>query len=54
MCRYESRLEILEWLRVWVISAAICTGISGLLYVWDGSRQLSAHSAASPKLEANS
>jgi cardiolipin synthase len=30
---------------------AICTGISGLLYVLDGSRQLSAHPSSSPKLK---
>ena len=41
-----------NWLRVWVFGAAICTGISGLLYVWDGVRQLSAHPASSPKTEA--
>jgi len=41
-----------KWLRVWVFGAAICTGISGLLYVWDGVRQLSAHPASSPKTEA--
>lgn len=40
-----------KWLRVWLFAAAICTGISGLLYVWDGSRQLSAHPASSPKTE---
>jgi cardiolipin synthase (CMP-forming) len=40
-----------KWLRVWLLAAAICTGISGLLYVWDGSRQLSAHPASSPKSE---
>jgi CDP-diacylglycerol--glycerol-3-phosphate 3-phosphatidyltransferase len=38
-----------KWLRLWLLAAAICTGISGLLYVWDGSRQLSAHPASSPK-----
>lgn len=38
-----------NWLRVLQLAAAICTGISGLLYVWDGSRQLSAHPASSPK-----
>lgn len=38
-----------KWLRVWLLAAAICTGISGLLYVWDGSRQLSAHPASSAK-----
>lgn len=41
-----------KWLRVWVLGAAICTGISGLLYVWDGSRQLSAHPASSPESES--
>jgi len=40
-----------NWLRVWLLAAAICTGISGLLYVWDGSRQLSVHPASSPKTE---
>ncbi len=38
-----------EWLRVLTLATAICTGISGLLYVWDGSRQLSAHPSSSPK-----
>jgi cardiolipin synthase (CMP-forming) len=37
-----------SWLRALTLGAAICTGISGLLYVWDGSRQLSAHPSASP------
>ena len=37
-----------RWLSVWTIGAAVCTGISGLLYVWDGSRQLSAHPTSSP------
>jgi cardiolipin synthase len=40
-----------KWLRIWVFAAAICTGISGLLYIWDGSRQLSAHPASSAKRE---
>jgi len=30
------------------LGAAVCTGISGLLYVWDGVLQLSAHPASSP------
>ena len=37
-----------KWLPAWTLSAALCTGISGLLYVWDGSRQLSAHPSSSP------
>ena len=32
---------------VWTYSAAICTGISGLLYVWDGMKQLSSHPTSS-------
>ena len=39
-----------RWLTIWSFSAAVCTGISGLLYVYDGVRQLS----ASPKAEATS
>jgi cardiolipin synthase (CMP-forming) len=38
-----------RWLLVLTIAAAVCTGVSGLLYVWDGSRQLSAHPSSSPK-----
>jgi cardiolipin synthase (CMP-forming) len=38
-----------SWLRTLALGTAICTGISGLLYVWDGSRQLSAHPSSSPK-----
>ena len=36
-----------RWLRVWTIGAAVFTGISGLLYVWDGVKQLGAHPASS-------
>jgi len=39
------------WLRVLALGTALCTGISGLLYVWDGTRQLSAHPSSSPKSE---
>lgn len=31
-----------RWLAAWLYGAGICTGLSGLLYVWDGVRQLSA------------
>jgi len=37
-----------QWLFLWIVSAAVCTGISRLLYVWDGVRQLSDHPASSP------
>jgi len=40
-----------RWLMVWTLGAAICTGGSGFLYVWDGVRQLSAHPSSSPKSE---
>jgi cardiolipin synthase len=36
-----------KWLFRWCIAAALFTGISGLLYVWDGIRQLGAHPASS-------
>ena len=42
---------LLKWQSGWLdeiaLAAAICTGISGLLYVWDGVRQLSAHPTSS-------
>src|ERR1051325_4021786 len=31
-----------RWLVIWTLSGALCTGGSGLLYVWDGGGQLSA------------
>ncbi|HLH55393.1 MAG TPA: CDP-alcohol phosphatidyltransferase family protein [Verrucomicrobiae bacterium] len=37
-----------QWLIAWALAAAICTAISGLLYLWDGTRQLSDHPASSP------
>lgn len=37
-----------RWLHGWMLAGAICTGVSGLLYVYDGSRQLSAHPTSSP------
>lgn len=36
-----------RWLGFWTIGAAVFTGLSGLLYVWDGVRQLGAHPASS-------
>jgi cardiolipin synthase (CMP-forming) len=35
-----------RWLQVWTLGAAICTGLSGLLYVWDGVKQLGSHPAS--------
>lgn len=36
------------WLEAFIIGAGVCTGVSGLLYVWDGVRQLSASPSSSP------
>lgn len=36
------------WFRWLALLTALCTGVSGLLYVWDGMRQLSAHPSSSP------
>ena len=36
------------WFTVWTLAAAICTGLSGLIYVWDGTKQLSSHPASLP------
>jgi cardiolipin synthase (CMP-forming) len=32
-----------RWFQVWTIGAAVFTGVSGLLYVWDGVKQLGSH-----------
>lgn len=50
---------LLKWEEAWLgyltLATAICTGGSGLLYVWDGMRQLSAHptSLATPGADPN-
>ena len=38
----------LRWTEFWMLGAGICTGLSGLLYLWDGMRQLSAHPVSLP------
>lgn len=40
-----------RWLTLWLYGAGICTGLSGLLYIWDGTRQLSSSpsSIATPR-----
>ena len=43
-----------RWLQVLTIGAAVCTGISGLFYVWDWVRQVSAHPSSSPKPKVDS
>jgi CDP-diacylglycerol--glycerol-3-phosphate 3-phosphatidyltransferase len=38
----------LSWLEAWSAGAALCTGISGLFYLYDGLRQLSASPSSAP------
>ena len=37
-----------RWLKAWTLGAAAFTGVSGLLYIWDGVKQLGSHPASSP------
>jgi CDP-diacylglycerol--glycerol-3-phosphate 3-phosphatidyltransferase len=37
-----------HWLLIWAIGAALCTGFSGLIYVFEGVRQLSTSPTSSP------
>ena len=41
-----------RWLELWIIGAGLFTGLSGLLYVWDGMQQLGAHPSSSAKKRA--
>ena len=36
-----------RWFLGWTIGAALFTGVSGLLYIWDGVRQLGSHPTSS-------
>ena len=38
-----------RWLLVWAVAAAVCTGVSGIMYVVEGIRQLSASPSSSPE-----
>ncbi|MCI0535054.1 MAG: CDP-diacylglycerol--glycerol-3-phosphate 3-phosphatidyltransferase [Verrucomicrobiales bacterium] len=44
-----------NWLRIWVWGAGACTAVSGLLYVFEGTRQISASpvSAAAPQQDSS-
>jgi CDP-diacylglycerol--glycerol-3-phosphate 3-phosphatidyltransferase len=41
-----------RWLKAWTFGAAICTGVSGLLYIWDGVKQLGSHPASLPTVKS--
>ena len=36
-----------QWLFYWAIAAAVCTGVSGIIYVWLGMRRLSTSPSSS-------
>jgi phosphatidylglycerophosphate synthase len=37
-----------EWSKIINLGTALFTGASGLLYIWDGMRQLGTHPSSSP------
>ena len=37
-----------KWLEIWSLGAAVSTGISGMIYLYDGLRQLSASPTSGP------
>lgn len=41
------------WFQIWTLAAGLCTGISGLLYIWDGTRQLASHPTSSATAPTN-
>jgi cardiolipin synthase (CMP-forming) len=47
LMKWDQALKPL-WLVYLMAGAAICTGVSGLLYVWDGVKQLGSHPTSSP------
>jgi CDP-diacylglycerol--glycerol-3-phosphate 3-phosphatidyltransferase len=52
LLQWDSQLRP-QWFLGWTFSATICTGISGLLYVWDGMKQLSSHPTSSATRTTN-
>ena len=50
LLKWDSRLGE-PWYSLWTIGAAVGTGFSGLIYVWDGIKQLSSHPASSPTVK---
>ena len=41
-----------RWLEIWTAGAAAFTGVSGLLYIWDGVKQLGSHPSSSPTVKS--
>jgi CDP-diacylglycerol--glycerol-3-phosphate 3-phosphatidyltransferase len=40
-----------NFLKTWILGAGIFTGVSGLFYIWDGTKQLSLHPSSSATKE---
>ena len=47
LLRWDSAFPVI-YLKIWIACAGLFTGVSGLLYVWDGTQQLSSHPSSSP------
>lgn len=43
-----------RFLETWILGAGIFTGISALLYIWDGMKQLGSHPSSSPTQKRHS
>jgi cardiolipin synthase len=50
LLKWDEQLAPL-WFDIWTKGAAICTGLSGLMYVLDGVKQLGSHPASSPTVK---
>jgi len=46
LLRWDFTLPLLT--KIWIGGAGIFTAVSGLLYIWDGTQQLSSHPSSSP------
>jgi CDP-diacylglycerol--glycerol-3-phosphate 3-phosphatidyltransferase len=47
LLHWDKDLDV-RWMKVLTLCAAFCTGFSGLLYVWDGVKQLGSHPTSLP------
>jgi phosphatidylglycerophosphate synthase len=46
LLKWDENFSLL-WLKYLTLGAAFCTGASGLLYIWDGVKQLGSHPTSS-------
>jgi cardiolipin synthase len=50
LLRWDTDLRPI-WFWIWTLGAGLCTGISGFLYIWDGTKQLGSHPTSSATTE---